>query len=233
MRPRGTSLCCRPSVLGAVGLAVSLHAALAVVWWAGSPRAVAQTASASPMVVFTRMMAPLRGTTATLQAQGPAQTSHTGHTGLASGEASPPGPAAMAEATEASADTEATETTEAPYYPRPELDIGPQAKDPVLIAYPEGVDTAGPHTGRLSLFIDEAGIVRKVDIQPTEPPLPQAMQDAARQAFLQAQFWPGQRQGAIVRSRIDIEVTFDDRPLDSLEAEARNSAPQHAGSSGA
>jgi protein TonB len=133
-----------------------------------------------------------------------------------------------AQAVEAGAEA-APAAAEVPYYPRPELDVGPAPQGPILIDFPRGVNEepgGARHVGRLSLFIDEAGTVRQVAIVPTDPPLPPAMQDAARNAFLQARFAPGQRQGAIVRSRIDIEVTFDDRPLGSMEADAAKTSPK-------
>jgi periplasmic protein TonB len=219
-----------PALQAAMGLAALLHAALALVCWSGPshPRAVGQSVLASPSPVHVRM-----ASAATASRPWPPQTrvSHLqADAAIATAvphdmatPASAPGPQVEAQA----------QATEAPYYPRAELDVGPLTVGPVLIAYPEDVDLEGPHIGRLSLFIDETGTVRKVEVLPTEPPLPQSMQDAARLAFLQAQFSPGQRQGAIVRSRIDIEVTFDDRPPDSLEAEARSTSAQRPTSPGA
>ena len=102
------------------------------------------------------------------------------------------------------------------YLSREAVDQGPQPVSLIQIPFPEGVQTAadnGPsgqvHTGRLTLYIDENGAVRRVQVNSTELPAP--FQEAARNAFLQARFVPGQRQGQAVKVRIDIEVSFDDR----------------------
>lgn len=102
------------------------------------------------------------------------------------------------------------------YLSRDAIDQGPQPVSLIQIPYPEGVQTvaaSGPsgqvHTGRLTLYIDENGAVRRVQVNSTELPTP--FQEAARNAFLQARFVPGQRQGQAVKVRIDIEVSFDDR----------------------
>ena len=49
--------------------------------------------------------------------------------------------------------------------------------------------------------------------------------EAAREAFLQARFTPGERQGVPVKSRIDVEVRFDDRETAPLEAAQQPQAP--------
>lgn len=103
------------------------------------------------------------------------------------------------------------------YLSRDAVDQGPQPVSLIQIPYPEGVQPVvasnGPsgqvHTGRLTLYIDENGAVRRVQVNSTE--LPEPFQEAARNAFLQARFVPGQRQGQAVKVRIDIEVSFDDR----------------------
>jgi len=102
------------------------------------------------------------------------------------------------------------------YLSRDAVDQGPQPVSLIQIPYPEGVQavasngtTGQVHTGRLTLYIDENGAVRRVQVNSTELPTP--FQEAARNAFLQARFVPGQRQGQAVKVRIDIEVSFDDR----------------------
>lgn len=112
------------------------------------------------------------------------------------------------------------------YARRDLLDRGPQALGVIQIAYPQGVEPGHVHTGRLTLFIDETGTVRKVLVQRagrSDDPhgaeaLPPPFVEAAREAFMQAHFAPGERQGMAVKSRIDIEVSFDGREADPLEA---------------
>lgn len=119
------------------------------------------------------------------------------------------------------------------YARRDLLDRGPQALSIIQIAYPQGVEPGHVHTGRLTLFIDETGTVRKVLVQGAEhsdddtEALPPPFVEAARAAFMQAQFAPGERHGMAVKSRIDIEVSFDGREADPIEAarQARDSGP--------
>ncbi len=108
------------------------------------------------------------------------------------------------------------------------LDRPPQALGIVQINYPAGVEPGRVRTGRLTLFIDEAGAVRKVLV--VTPPnaadaLPAPFVEAAREAFLQARFTPGERQGVPVKSRIDVEVRFDDRETAPLETAQQPQAP--------
>lgn len=127
-----------------------------------------------------------------------------GHTGA------PPGEPAEA----------ATEATFAGYAHRDMLDRPPQALGIVQITYPPGVEPGRVRKGRLTLFIDEAGVVRKVMVWPPTDPqdaLPPPFVQAAREAFLQARFAPGERHGVPVKSRIDIEVSFDGRETKPLE----------------
>lgn len=114
------------------------------------------------------------------------------------------------------------------YARRDMLDRAPQALGIVQINYPSGVEPGRVHTGRLTLFIDESGAVRKVLVAtPSNPEdaLPAPFVEAAREAFLQARFTPGERQGVPVKSRIDIEVRFDDRDTAPIETAQQPAAP--------
>lgn len=114
------------------------------------------------------------------------------------------------------------------YARRNMLDRGPQALGIVQIGYPPGVAPGQIHRGRLTLFIDEAGAVRKVMVvaaQDAADALPPPFVEAAREAFLQARFAPGERLGVAVKSRIDIEVSFDGREVEPNEAPPPNTAP--------
>lgn len=96
------------------------------------------------------------------------------------------------------------------YFGREDLDQGPKALTRVQIAYPPGVPDTELQAGRLTLFIDEHGSVRRILV--LDQSLPPPFQEAARNAFLQTRFAPAERAGRIVRSRIDVEVVFDARP---------------------
>lgn len=93
------------------------------------------------------------------------------------------------------------------YWPRQALDQGPYPLAPVVIPYPEDRVERDTVRGVLALSIDQHGTVRHVD--PQDDRLPALMVRAARDAFLQARFQAGQRQGQSVASRIVIEVQFD------------------------
>jgi hypothetical protein len=99
------------------------------------------------------------------------------------------------------------------YWPRQDLDQGPYPLAPVLIPYPDDRLERDTVRGVLALSIAPQGTVRRVE--PQDDQLPAIMVRAARDAFLQARFQPGQRQGQAVGSRIMIEVQFDptERPV--------------------
>ena len=124
-----------------------------------------------------------------------------------------------------SADGDATFTG---YARRDMLDRPPQALGIVQISYPSGVEPGRVRTGRLTLFIDETGAVRKVMVATppnAEDALPTPFVEAAREAFLQARFTPGERLGVPVKSRIDVEVRFDDRETAPVETAQQPNAP--------
>lgn len=96
------------------------------------------------------------------------------------------------------------------YHARRELSRTPKPLGPIDITFPPGVPTPGRHSAVLAIYIDEAGTVRKV--QPVDAPLPDAFEEAARNAFLAARFRAGEREGRLVKSFIHIEVVFEERP---------------------
>ena len=98
------------------------------------------------------------------------------------------------------------------YVPRPLLTVPPAAITPVVFAAPQGDAFRGRHVGILSLFIDEHGRVQHIESEP--PGLPEVFEQAARDAFMAAQFAPGEVDGAAVRSRVWVEVVFDDAVVD-------------------
>lgn len=88
------------------------------------------------------------------------------------------------------------------------LTVPPLPLDPVLIPYPEFLGVGERYRGELTLFIDETGAV--VRVRAEGEPLPAALEEAARQAFMAVRFAPGllDAHGA-VKSRIRVEVMFE------------------------
>lgn len=114
---------------------------------------------------------------------------------------------------EAQVATGAPESGHNDYVPRPQLSVAPIARAPVFIEAPEGDTKAARHVGVLALYIDETG---RVDhIEPVEPRMPLMYERAAQEAFKAATFSPGQMDGQTVKSRIRVEVVFDNTLLAS------------------
>ncbi len=93
------------------------------------------------------------------------------------------------------------------YLPRSMLSVAPSPTGPVVIDYPAFDGEQARYVSELSLFIDTSGRVLRVRVEGKA--LPQALEEAARSAFLGARFQPGQQEGRAVRSRIRVEVSFD------------------------
>jgi protein TonB len=94
------------------------------------------------------------------------------------------------------------------YYTAKQLDVHPQAAQPVRPVYPDGVADAGAEGYvTLKLLIDDAGKVREVSVVDALPP--GAFEESALAAFRAARFLPGQRNGRPVKSQILIKVTYE------------------------
>jgi periplasmic protein TonB len=204
-------------LLVCAALATSLHAAVLTLPVRGDAPPLAQRHAAPPLAV--RLLAapgepsvrpPALSTGAIGSAAGPATVrpepdlrpaarESTRQTGSASASVSP--------AVHGLALRMAGVLSDDDYFTRSALDVAPHPTQPVLIEYPPAT-LGGRHVSELSLFIDETGRVVKVRVD--GPPLPAAMEDAARRAFMGASFSPGQVDGLPVRSRIRIEVAFED-----------------------
>jgi TonB family protein len=91
------------------------------------------------------------------------------------------------------------------YFPPEELDRKPQVTVAVEPKFPE---RATEPMGRvvLRLLVNESGGVDEVIVEESEPP--GVFDKAAREAFLQARFLPGQRSGLDVKSALRIEVLY-------------------------
>lgn len=95
------------------------------------------------------------------------------------------------------------------YYPRSMLTTAPGPLAVVMIDYPPIENDRGHYSSELTLFIDETGRVARVRVD--GPELPQALEAAARNAFINAAFHAGELDGRAVKSQIRIEVVFDSR----------------------
>lgn len=93
------------------------------------------------------------------------------------------------------------------YLPRPLLTRAPEPVREVLVPYPAAFDEAGRYQAVLTLYIEADGRVSRVEMD--EQALPPPLEHAARRSFEQARFTPGQVDGRIVKSKIRVEVTFD------------------------
>lgn len=98
------------------------------------------------------------------------------------------------------------------YFPRSALSLPPQPLDPVVIGYPTFDKDAGHYRSELTLLIDENGRVVRVRVDGDA--LPPALEAAAQSAFMNARFRAGEADGRAVKSKIRVEVVFDNRPGD-------------------
>lgn len=106
---------------------------------------------------------------------------------------------------------EALPSLERSYLPRELLSRGPLAQGVILLQWPPQAPLSGSFRGQLRLFIDEQGVVRRVEA--ADDGLPDMLFEAARLAFQDARFSPGELQGQAVRSVIRVEVSFENGPL--------------------
>ncbi len=100
------------------------------------------------------------------------------------------------------------------YIPRPQLSMAPVAQRAILIEAPPGQQEPRRISGVLSIFINEYGVVDH--IVPTGSDMPPEFEKAAIAAFRGMTYSPGQLQGQAVKSRIRVEVVFDNTPLEDL-----------------
>ncbi|WP_145739107.1 hypothetical protein [Variovorax beijingensis] len=106
-------------------------------------------------------------------------------------------------------DTPSADFDGSDYIPRSQLTISPSALTAIVLNTPEGEFSAERYVGVLSLFIDEEGHVKHVAAEGTR--LPPMFEQVAREAFIAAPFLPGQLAGLNVKSRVRVEVVFDNR----------------------
>lgn len=100
--------------------------------------------------------------------------------------------------------------TDGHYWPGRTLDQKPIPQAPVVIPYPEGFISIAHGHAILQLFINESGLVDRVEVVESEAPI--EFTDMARRAFLNTRFTPGVKDRVQVRSKLKIEVGFQDGP---------------------
>jgi hypothetical protein len=94
------------------------------------------------------------------------------------------------------------------YLPRSALTVLPRVRSEVLLDYPSGAP-AGRFRAKVTLFVDEAGAVRRVRFQPLDAEFPSVFQDEVRQRFSAATISPGEVDGRPVKAQHILVVDFD------------------------
>lgn len=93
------------------------------------------------------------------------------------------------------------------WYTAREVDVRAEPLTPVPLGYPERLrGTLSGGTVQLRLYIDERGVVRKMQIAAAEPP--GLFEEAARSAWQEVRFKPALKDGAPVKSQKLIEVLY-------------------------
>lgn len=94
------------------------------------------------------------------------------------------------------------------YFPTRALDVRPGIKTRIQPEYPQSAARQGL-SGKvvLRLYIDEKGIVERVETLSAQPP--GVFERSAERAFSAARFSPGMKNKRPVRTQMTIEVSFD------------------------
>lgn len=108
----------------------------------------------------------------------------------------------------AAATEQAITPTDDYYWPGRALDQKPTPQTAVVIPYPNGFVSITRGHAILQLFINESGLVDRVEVVESDAPL--EFTDMARRAFLNTRFTPGVKDLIQVRSKLKIEVAFQD-----------------------
>ena len=140
-----------------------------------------------------------------------------------------PAPHKTAPASERSARGAGDTTTGAalpkPYYlPAAELTERPLPLAAIEPSFPSGASATG--RVKLRLYINERGAVDAIDITEAEPA--GEFEQAAVQAFSEARFTPGRKDGTAVKSQIALEVRFGEpSPLPASAEQAPRARPDN------
>lgn len=219
-----------------VSLSLGLHGALAIAWQpAPTSTTSAGTHRPSAPLHSRLVVRPAADTVAARLAPPPAAVApaeiDTGAVTRTAGELeTPTGTPATAEveisaeaAAAAAAETESAATAASweHYLSRSQLTVVPSPRADILLGYPGDGPAVGRFVLALTLYIDEAGAVRRVDVA-SDGALPDALRQAARSAFAGQRFSPGERAGDLVKSRIRIEVVFESLALPAFATNTTN-----------
>ena len=137
----------------------------------------------------------------------------------------PPRAAAVPAPAQANAPATAAAGAEAPYVPRGQLTKAPRPLREIDVPFPSDVGGIVELQVKFSLFIDENGVVRRVQLDRSE--VPAAFAQAIAETFRAIPFRPGEIDGVPVRSQVHLEVEFHAPPA-KLQA-APLSAPGAGG----
>lgn len=213
-----------------VSLSLGLHGALAIAWQpAPTPTTSAGNHRPAARLHGRLVVQPAADTVASRLAPPPAAVApaeiDTGPVARTASELeTPAGTPATAEAG-ISAETEAETAGGVAgwdhYLSRSQLTVVPSPRADILLGYPGDGPAVGRFVLTLTLYIDEAGDVRRVDVASDEA-LPDALRQAARSAFAGQRFSPGERAGDLVKSRIRIEVVYESLALPAFAANTTN-----------
>jgi TonB family protein len=98
---------------------------------------------------------------------------------------------------------------ETAYLPVSRLTMRPTPVKAIFVPYPDVARRSGRLTARLVLLIDEDGTVARITIN--DPQLHPVLAEAALSAFEHARFHPGKIDGTSVKTRMVVDVEFEDR----------------------
>lgn len=209
------------------GLSLGLHLALAIAWQPQPARAAAALNPARPpSPLQTRLVVLLPTSAVPAATVAPAAA-------MASTDLPPAGDppeAATAEINAVAAGSAADTAIEHDpvsvaaagwddYLPRSLLSITPSPREAIALDYPADGPVVGRFLLTLTLYIDETGAVRRVDVASDEP-VPDALRQAAQAAFAGRRFSPGELASGVVKSRIRIEALYESLALPKFAGNA-------------
>jgi len=117
-----------------------------------------------------------------------------------------PSPPSLARQPGGKAEIEIEAAAGSDYVIASQLSQRPAVLGTIDVPYPDIVPEGGEVRIVLTLYINERGIVDRVQVEDSTVPTPFA--DAARRAFLLATFTPGRAHDQAVRSQVQVEVSF-------------------------
>ena len=208
------------------GLSLGLHLALAIAWQPHPARAAAvHHARAQPPLQSRLVVLPPRtpAPAAMVASADPPPASKPADAAIAEISAVVAGPATDTPIERDPADVAATARWD-DYLPRSLLTITPSPREAIALDYPADGPAVGRFLLTLTLYIDETGAVRRVDVASDEP-VPDALRQAAQAAFAGRRFSPGELASGVVKSRIRIEALYESLALPKFAGNAADGAP--------